>query len=830
VKFLRSKRGVAVVAIVLLGLFLVRPGADRLRTRIVHSISSALGLPVDVASVHLRFLPQPGFDLENLVVHDDPAFSAEPLLRSEDVTATLRVTSLLRGRLEVARLSLTDPSINLVRDGQGQWNLESLLRRTASTSVAPTSKDKRETRAAFPYIEASHSRVNFKSGLEKKPYSLTDTDFAVWQDSENAWGMRLRGQALRTDFNLTDTGTITIEGSWQRAANLADTPLQFSFQWERAQLGQFTKLLYGNDKGWRGSLKLSGTLSGTPANLAVETSALIQGFRRYDVLAETDFQLFAGCSGRYSTATRTFTEIACQSPVSGGTISLKGSMAASAEGSYNLTLHLRQLPMQALAALAQHAKKDIPDDLVATGTLDANATLSRTVEAHRLHVRWDGAGEIAGLRLRSDLTNTDVTLGRVPLALASAANNRKELSQVPRVEIGPVNLSMGRPAATVAQGWFSRAGYSFQLQGDAQVKRVLLAARTAGLSTPQLPADGQARLNLEIAGGWAQFAAPIVTGNVQLHSVRAQVRGMSAPLEIAAASLILKEDETDVRELAASIAGSRLRGSLIMPRPCNPPDKCAIRFDLHADEIATDQWNQLLNPILRKQPWYRFLASAPAQGAPYLLTLRATGKITADHVSVHKLIGTRVSANVELDSGTLRISDLKGDVLGGRHTGDWKADFTTKPPQYSGSGTVEGVSLSQLSEAMKDGWVSGTGRATYRATSHGLTAADLFSTASGTLLVEAWDGSLPHIELAGTPVHMQHFSSRLVLHDGELEFQEGRLRTPDGTYQVSGTASLGRNLKIRLTREGVRGFDITGPLSEPHIAIASSQEAQAALR
>ena len=48
-RFLRSRRGQVVIGIVVvLALFLIRPGAERLRTRIVRSISLALGRPVDV--------------------------------------------------------------------------------------------------------------------------------------------------------------------------------------------------------------------------------------------------------------------------------------------------------------------------------------------------------------------------------------------------------------------------------------------------------------------------------------------------------------------------------------------------------------------------------------------------------------------------------------------------------------------------------------------------------------------------------------------------------------------------------------------------------------
>src|SRR5208337_3298538 len=157
--FWQSRRVAAVLFVVLLlGLFLVRPGVNRLRAEIVRSISLALARPVEVSWVRLRLFPRLGFDLENFVVHDDPAFSNEPLLRAQDVNAVLRLRSLLRGRIEIARLSLTEPSLNLVRGPQGRWNLAELLERASRTAVAPTSKASSEKRPGFPYIEGDSGR------------------------------------------------------------------------------------------------------------------------------------------------------------------------------------------------------------------------------------------------------------------------------------------------------------------------------------------------------------------------------------------------------------------------------------------------------------------------------------------------------------------------------------------------------------------------------------------------------------------------------------------------------------------------------------------------
>ena len=113
-KLLQSKRrAILIFAIVLVVLFMVRPGANRLKSRVVNSMSMALGRQTEVSDITFHLLPRPGFDLENLVVHDDPTISAEPMLRASEVSAALRLTSLLRGRLDISRLDLTEPSSTL---------------------------------------------------------------------------------------------------------------------------------------------------------------------------------------------------------------------------------------------------------------------------------------------------------------------------------------------------------------------------------------------------------------------------------------------------------------------------------------------------------------------------------------------------------------------------------------------------------------------------------------------------------------------------------------------------------------------------------------------
>lgn len=844
--FFRSKRGAVAIAVaVILALFLIHPGANQLRTRIARTIGQALERQVDISSVSIRLLPTPAFELQNFVVHEDPAFGAEPTLRASEVTATLRLTSLLRGRLEIARLSLTEPSINLVRNTIGRWNLEDMLERAGQTHVAPTNKNKTETRPGFPYIEASLARINFKFGQEKKPYTLTESDFSVWQDSENTWGMRLKARPVRTDFNLSDTGTVRIQGSWQRAASLRDTPLQFALQWNDGQLGQATTLWYGSDQGWRGTVSISAALTGTAANLAVHSDAAVEDFRRYDLDGGSPLRLTVQCDAHYAPLEQKLSAVSCHTPVAGGFIALEG--ATSGYGNtraYDLRFTAQNIPMQSLVAFARHTKKNIPPDLIATGMLDAAFQFQRENHAGGSRITWTGKGQTQNFGISSIFTETNLFLDTVPFSVSPGAaedsRNRSHrqpdawtnIAAEPHLEVGPFKLSLGRPAPVVVNGVSSRSEYALSLQGDTSIQRLLQLARSVGLPAARPNADGTAKLDMQIAGSWSAFSPATILGNAQLRSVHAEVRGMNQPLEIASANIALTPNEVAVKNVVASLAGGAWRGSLALPRGCTIPAQCLVRFTLHADTIALDEWSALLSAHPGRRPWYHLFASNPQAGNSYLLGLHATGELTASRLVLPKLTASDVSAEVKLENGILRLSDLEGEVLGGRHTGEWSADFTVKPPKYAGSGSLRDINLDQLSQTMHQEWITGVGTATYRTTAAGLTASELMASANASLKVEELEGTLPHIVLDNEmgPLRMRKFTALVLMQDGKFEIADGNLDAPGGAYQVTGTVSLSGVLNLKLTRAHAGGFSIVGPLGAPSVAQATAAEARVALK
>ena len=845
----------AAAVVILLGLFLLRPGVSHLKARITNSISRAVARPADIGSVHLRFLPQPGFDLSNLVIYEDPAFGAEPMLRAPEVTAVVRLTSLIRGRLEISRLELSEPSLNLVRREDGRWNWEALLERTARTPLAPTAKPKSEARPGFPYIEANSGRINFKAEQEKKPYALLNADFALWQDSENAWGVRLKAEPLRTDMNLSDTGLLRMNGVWQRAGSLRETPLQFGLDWDHAQLGQMTKLVSGNDKGWRGGVHLSATLGGTPAAMQVATDASIEDFRRYDIASSEGLRLAAHCDGRYNSAESVVHEIFCSAPVGDGSITLRGDAGLPGVHTVDLTLNVEGVPMTGVVQLARRAKKNLPADLVPTGSMQGNFTV-RELGASARGFEFRGKGEIADLRLQSASNKVDVSPGSVPFVLtsddanvrATAKNGRRAtaifLPEVfpaangLRVEYGPFPVALGQTAPAQARGWIGRPGYGMVIRGNGQVSRTLRLASLLGLPALKATVEGAAQMNVEIAGSWtgnvsgaSGFSSPEVTGDVQLSNVRATVRGVNGPIEISSAVLHLSPDEARVDKLSAWAAETRWTGSVSLPRGCGMPGACVVRFNLNTESVGLSNLRAWLGSQPSERRWYQVLSSVGPTAPSFLQNLRASGKVSVGRLQIRNVSAERVMATLNLDRGKLKISDLRAELMGGKHLGEWQADFTASPPVYTGSGTFTAVSLQQAADAMHDSWVSGTAGGTYRLSGTGANSGEFWQSAEGELQFDLRDGVLPHVTLKDDegPLRVAHWQGRARLDAGKIELDKGKLISSEGVYEISGNASLGRALDFKLSggegkSAGALGYSITGTVGEPRVELLTPEE------
>ena len=334
-------------AAVLLAILVAAPlvSLTRYKSRITHLMSASLGRPVRLSSVELRLLPRPGFVLSDLTVEEDPAYGAEPVLHATTVTASIRLLSLLTGQLEISRISVDDATLNLVRASAGQWNLDPLFRTAAAKAGAGGAAGQHRA-VPLPYLDATNSRINIKSGAEKLPFSLVETDLSFWEENPGEWRIRLRGQPARTDVIVqgADTGVVRLEGSIHAAAELRQMPVHLDLDWRDAQLGQLARLVTGSDPGWRGDLTAELHLDGTPEAAQIKTRLRAAGVHRAEFAPAAPMDFDANCAFVYHYSSHAVEGLVCDSPLGAGRLRLVGEMPAGG-AQRKFSVEVNQIPV-----------------------------------------------------------------------------------------------------------------------------------------------------------------------------------------------------------------------------------------------------------------------------------------------------------------------------------------------------------------------------------------------------------------------------------------------------------------------------------------------------
>ncbi|MFP5250494.1 MAG: AsmA family protein, partial [Acidobacteriota bacterium] len=501
-------------ALILLAGFLLPPlvNLGRYKNRITQLMSASFGRPVRLSSVELRLLPWPGFVLTDLRVEEDPAYGSEPVLYASTVTANIRLLSLWRGRLEIGSVSVDEASLNVVRTESGSWNLTPLFHTAAVQPGTPLHA------TALPYLEATDSRINFKYGAEKLPFSLINTDLSFWQEGPNEWRIRLRGQPARTDVSLdpADTGIVRVEASLDRAPALHDMPVHADVDWREAQLGQLSRLLVGSDEGWRGNLTGELHLDGTPGAAHVATRLQATGVHRAEFVPLSPLDFDANCSFVYHYRRRALDDLVCNSPLGDGHLRLAGKLQASQMP--ELTAELDRIPAEAGLDVLRATRSGIAPSLQAAGSI-SGSLVYRAAETDSEPIRARarrGRGHAPALRgepLRGALTVEGFALSGGSLSLplraekfvlepapASALNAHE-----PVMLAGTASFPAGGSAPLDVELHLAMKGYEAEIHGETSLARAREIEKTAGMGGRLIP-DGLAgelmAVDLRASGPW----------------------------------------------------------------------------------------------------------------------------------------------------------------------------------------------------------------------------------------------------------------------------------------------------------------------------------------
>lgn len=480
----RIVAGILIVIVVAATLVILPPliNLNRYQRRIAVNIGNSLGRPVHLGRVSLNILPVPGFTLEDFVVSESPEFGFEPVLRANRVEAALRASSLWRGRVEFSTISLTDPSINLVRNSQGKFNIESILLRASRIDAAPTAQKSAGAAPRFPYIQATGGRINLKLGDEKTPFSLTEAAFALWLPSAQEWNIRLTAKPVRTDTNAADTGIFRLDGTLRAADTLADLPIDVSGEWSNVPLGEASKIFTGADIGWRGQIIFKFHALGSAGNPDLTTQLHVGSIRREEFVPPLPVDLDVACTAHAIAFFHSIANIQCKAPFGGGEISFAGDAPL---------LHSPQ------SLVGQVSLSKIDADYLA----NLSRILSRRIDP-ALHVTGDVSGRLAVGTTTAAASDADpqrinapqlvFAFASEPIAIATAIvldrgdaapakkTRKAKISPTPEafmMTLLPAQLDLGGPSPAVLDGHFELTGYVLHLRGNVLPQRLSLLAK-----------------------------------------------------------------------------------------------------------------------------------------------------------------------------------------------------------------------------------------------------------------------------------------------------------------------------------------------------------------
>ena len=810
----------AAVAAILAVLILVPlVSVSRYKSSITRLMSASLGRPVRLSSVELRLLPWPAFLLTDLTVEEDPAYGAEPVLHADTVTASIRLLSLWRGKLEIAKISVDDASLNLVRTGMGQWNLNPLFvtatdsagvdragQDTAGQDRAGQNNTGRGRAVPLPYLEATNLRINLKSGAEKLPYSLVDTDLSFWQEDAGDWRIRLRGQPARTDvsLDLADTGLVRLEASVRRAPGLRQMPVHLDLEWREAQLGQLTRLILGSDPGWRGDLTGELHLDGTAEASQIKTRLRATGVHREEFAPVAAMDFDAKCGFVYHFSERAVDALLCDSPLGDGHIRLTGDLPGEG-GLPRLTVELDQIPVAAGLDALRTVRSGFGPGLEARGTVrgkivyapgDAVVAVApgkqagrasqgksknsktRATQPHLPQGPLTGSLIVEGLQLSGDGLRTPIQIPKLVLAPAAASTDQPAGQQAEPFHsaalVAAVAIPAGAPIPLAVTTRLALSGYQITVRGQAAMARARELAKIGGIADGtglDALAGDAVGVDLSATGAWLAAGlnsaaldrtgsragtvatldemADRLSGTVTLHNANWKADYLSNQVLISQATLHLDlgEDGGAFRWDPVVFTYGPVKGtaSLTLPGRCDALQRCPPHFQVQFGALDAAA---LQAAILGAQEQGTLLSEliarlSPAKPSPVWPELEGT--VTADSLVLGPVTLEKPSAALKIDEGGVEIADLDAGLLGGSMHGAGTlhaAGAGQSKPGYTLEAKFEKLSPPALGQLLGQRMLGGFINADGKLELVGFTDADLASSAKGTLHFEWRHGAV----------------------------------------------------------------------------------------
>ena len=849
-----ARRGLlwlALALVLLLGLALMLPSLvsiGRYQRTVTGVMARSLGRPVRLSQVEWRLLPSPAFVLHDLTVSENPDFGQEPILFARTVVASVDLLSLWGGHPVFSRISVDEASLNLVRSDQGRWNLETFLAGPAQKTLTGAAQGSAPVQ--LPYLEATNTRVNLKHGLRKSPFSIVNADLSFWQDGPRQWRIRLRGQPVRTDIDLSSeadagTGELRMEGSLDAATQLRQMPLHLQLEWRDAQLGQLTRLILGTDSGWRGNLTADVEVSGTSDAAKTRARLRATAVHRAEFQPDSPLDLDSNCSFLYQHSINAFHNVTCDTQVADGHLLVKAELpgpGAEPEAEFQAD----KIPLQAALDLLRTVRNDFAPGVAARGQINGmlkfasppnppaafksaqarNAARSRPSIHAAAKMRPASSAALTGslsidhAELRGGGFDNPLTLPTLLFVPNLATGLGPDLGPDHPTELTARFALPHEPATKNPKSpknpdapplsirlAIDRAGYRAAITGSSTILRVRSLATALGLK-PVPAADGfasgNADLDISAHGPWLPTLAPDSTpaqadlwsGQIQLRHARWLASYLARPVD-------LPQGLVSLNGTSATLKADLLYGSLHGTLNYAPPPNCAAEdcprtLRIHFDQLdAAALQAALLGPSKQRDLFQSITDRMRTDAAQAIPSVPVT--VDADSFTLASLTLHGLKASLHRDAGAapgqLLLDSLDATALGGSLHASGTIDLGGTAPVYTLETLGHGLKPSLLGTLLGASWSGGPIDASAKITTIGASQAELVASAKGTLDFDWKQGSLG----AASPAqHLDHWSGTAKVAGGKATLGRNDLLLGHRHASLAGSIALGGPARFTL--------------------------------
>ncbi len=836
---------------------------SRLQRKLTNRLESVFGRRVTVGNYDFSLWSGPTLTAESVTFSEDPRFGNEYFLRAESVNVRLHWQSLFRGHMDLGTVTLEQPSLNLVRNAAGDWNLAEWLPRPSGTATGNPATV--AANAAAPSAAAEHpyvrfdrilvdgGRINFKRGDEKIAFAFTDVKGSVEPDSPGQWRIDLEAVPTRAAVPLQQAGLIHLAGQVGGTSSRL-RPAKFALSWQDASISDVLRLARGYDFGVRGDFALALNAHTDDQDWVVEAQTRLRALHRWDLSLRADnpdLNVLAKFMVHPQASGFDVTGATLEGPHSSARADAHFAWAASSDALGDVQAPRAEvkftesrIDLADVLAWIRAFHGDVAPDAALAGFATGTATMvTSPLRVTAASAQIDGAtlssprlrvpAHVSPLQFHYDqgaVTLSPVTLkfGTAPSevnSLAIDASTKSNAHDFPSYHLaGSIEQIRDVVATASVLGWNLSRGWDFA--GPAKFDLRWQTAEWPWLAQPSgtidWGADGGAPRDAH--GAVAASGAPNAETSDREGTLLTPF--LNEPVRKIRARLDWKPTTRHIALASADAFGGHWNGTLESREGVS-----GWKFALSADHLATADVDRWLNPRWRQSLLDRmlpFLNSGSATAAEPE-NIHAAGHIAIEQLTVAPVVARRVQGELRIAGRSMELSSASADVADGKVTGVFIAHFAAVP-DYRAKLNFSQVDVAALAATSPQlaGRFSGITSGEVALSARGANRSDLSAAldCQGSAHVGAPVLNQLNLEQSFRAGEFREGAS--AFHDavaefdcseGKIEFRKLEFTSPVARVEGSGSVDFSRRMNFRFEQASVPGvaYEFTGPLANPDV-------------